>query len=109
MDQSYVEQVDGGYWVKGTGVSLDSIVFAFNRGAAPESIRRSYPVLTLEEVYGAIAYYLGHAQTIDRYLRQSEEVFEAEVNERRAKARAAKPELFDKLDKARQERQITRK
>jgi len=56
MNKVYVEERDGGYWIAGTRVSLDSIVYAFRRGAAPESIRRSFPVLTLEEVYGAITF-----------------------------------------------------
>jgi uncharacterized protein (DUF433 family) len=54
MDKAYVEKRDGGYWIKGTRISLDSIVYAFQRGAAPETIRRSFPLLSLEEVYGAL-------------------------------------------------------
>ena len=52
MEKSYVEQRDGGYWMTGTRISLDSIVYAFKRGAAPESIQRAFPLLTLEEIYG---------------------------------------------------------
>jgi uncharacterized protein (DUF433 family) len=58
MESGYIEQRDGGYWIKGTRISLDSIVHAFNCGAPPESIKRSFPLLTLEEVYGAITFYL---------------------------------------------------
>ena len=72
MERSYVEQRDGGYWIKGTRISLDSIVYAFKRGAAPESIQRAFPLLTLEEIYGAITFYLAHAQEIDTYLAQAE-------------------------------------
>jgi uncharacterized protein (DUF433 family) len=54
MEKSYVEQRDGGYWMTGTRISLDSLVYAFKRGAAPESIQRAFPLLTLEEIYGAI-------------------------------------------------------
>src|SRR5436309_14022721 len=61
MEKSYVEQRDGGYWITGTRISLDSIVYAFKRGAAPESIQRALPLLTLEEIYGAITFYLAHA------------------------------------------------
>lgn len=71
MDKLYVENRDGAYWVNGTRISLDSIVEAFNRGAAPETIRRSFPVLTLEEVYGAITFYLAHENEIDEYLQRS--------------------------------------
>jgi uncharacterized protein (DUF433 family) len=51
MNKVYVEERDGCYRIAGTRISLDSIVHAFHRGAAPETIRRSFPLLTLEEVY----------------------------------------------------------
>src|SRR2546422_1081750 len=72
MERSYVEQRDGGYWMRDTRISLDSIVYAFKRGAAPESIQRAFPLLTLEEIYGAITFYLAHEQEIDAYLAQAE-------------------------------------
>jgi uncharacterized protein (DUF433 family) len=34
----------------------------------PESIMESFDTLTLEEVYGALAFYLGHRDDIDAYL-----------------------------------------
>ena len=44
MERSYVAQRDGGYWIKGTRISLDSIVYAFKRGVATESIQRAFPL-----------------------------------------------------------------
>jgi uncharacterized protein (DUF433 family) len=54
MAQNYVDQHDGGYWVAGTRVSLDSVVYAFLEGLSPEGIADNFETLTLEEVYGAI-------------------------------------------------------
>jgi len=108
MDKTYIEQRDGGYYVAGERVSLDSLVYAFRRGASPESIRRSFPVLTLEQVYGAIAFYLAHEQEVDSYLEESEREAEAQGAEINARARAAKPELFERLERARQEREAAR-
>jgi uncharacterized protein (DUF433 family) len=105
MDKTYVEQRNGGYYVAGARVSLDSLVYAFHRGASPESIRRSFPVLTLEQVYGAIAYYLAHEHEIDAYLGEAERAAEAQGAEINARARAARPELFERLERARQERE----
>ncbi len=34
MARDYIEKRDAGYWVAGTRVSLDSVVYAFLRGAA---------------------------------------------------------------------------
>ena|ERR1700723_3429727 len=99
MAREYVEHRDGGYWIAGSRVSLDSIVYGFLRGASPESISQSYPVLNLEEIYGAIAYYLAHQDEMDSYLRKNDRGFEA----LRSEARAANPLLYKKLDEAKQQ------
>lgn len=99
MSKEYVEQQDGAYRVAGTRVSLDSVVYAFRRGASPESIQRSYPLLTLEQIYGAIAFYLAHEEEIDRYLSAGEEEF---AETRRAQ-REAHPEWHERLERARKE------
>ena len=70
MSKEYIEFRDGGYWIKESRISLDSLVYAFQRGASPESIQQSFPLLTLEEVYGAITYYLAHQAEIDAYLKE---------------------------------------
>jgi uncharacterized protein (DUF433 family) len=73
--ESYVEQRDGGYGVAGTRVSLDSRVHAFREGHTAETIAQSFPVLTLEQVYGTITYYLANREVIDAYPRQQEADF----------------------------------
>jgi uncharacterized protein (DUF433 family) len=75
-EPSYVEQQEGIYRVAGTRVSLDSIVYAFLDGHTAESIQQSFPVLTLEQVYGAITHYLAHREAIEAYLREQEAAFE---------------------------------
>jgi uncharacterized protein (DUF433 family) len=66
----------GVYRVGETRVMLDSVVAAFIQGHSAETIKQQYPALTLEEVYGSIAYYLGHRAEIDAYLRQQEAVWQ---------------------------------
>jgi uncharacterized protein (DUF433 family) len=99
MSKQYIELRDGGYYIAGKRISLDSVVHAFRRGAAPESILRSFPLLTLEEIYGAITYYLAHQQEVDAYLEQEESEFE----KMRQASREAHPEWYEKLDRARKE------
>jgi uncharacterized protein (DUF433 family) len=65
MSKEYVVQHEGKYRIAETRVSLDSIVYAFRRGTSPESIQRSYPSLTLEQICGAITFYLSHQEEID--------------------------------------------
>jgi uncharacterized protein (DUF433 family) len=57
--KTYIQTEENGvYRVSATRVMPDSVVAAFHAGHSAETIRRQYPALTLEEVYGAIAYYL---------------------------------------------------
>ena len=52
---AYIEQREGGYYVAGTRVSLDSLVYSFRNGKSPQTIQQQFPSLSLEQVYGAIA------------------------------------------------------
>ena len=76
LAKRYIEQRDRGYWIEGTRISLDSVVYAFLNGKSPESIAQDFPLLSLEQVYGAIAFYLGSRELIDAYLKEGEEEFE---------------------------------
>jgi uncharacterized protein (DUF433 family) len=68
MTTEYIEERNGGYYISGTRVSFDSIVYAFERGNSPESIRESFPGLKLAQIYGAIAFYLDHEAEVRQYL-----------------------------------------
>lgn len=70
------EDPNGVLRVGGTRVSLDSIVLAFQQGQSPESIRQHYPILRLEDVYGALTYYLAHQREVDDYLRRQDAAWE---------------------------------
>ena len=101
--KTYVEHREGGYWVTGTRVSLDSLVYAFREGQTAESLAQSFPVLTLEQVYGAIAYYLAHRDMIDAYLREQETAF----TKLQQDLRQRDPMFYQKLADARRQRQTT--
>jgi len=59
--QSYVITDEQGVMRAGKSrVMLDSIIAGFEQGHSPETIQQQYPALSLEEVYGAIAWYLAH-------------------------------------------------
>lgn len=100
MSNNYVTKLENGaYRVAGTRVSLDSVVCAFWRGESPESIVDSFPDLTLEQTFGAVAYYLAHQPEIDAYLKAGD----AEFEKIRQRAREANPVLHRKLDEARRQ------
>jgi uncharacterized protein (DUF433 family) len=73
----YVEYRSESYWIADSRISLDSIVYAFRNGLSPENIVQSFPLLTLEQVYGAIAFYLANRAEIDTYLLEEEAAFDA--------------------------------
>jgi len=58
--------------IKGSRVSLDSIIHHFKLGATAEQIAQSFPSLNLADIYAAIAYYLTHREAVEEYLRQQE-------------------------------------
>ena len=61
MHSEYIEQRDGGHYLAGTRISLDSVVCACNRGDSPERILERYPLPGKPaSVYGAIGFYLNH-------------------------------------------------
>ncbi|HEY2294904.1 MAG TPA: DUF433 domain-containing protein [Thermoanaerobaculia bacterium] len=97
MKRDYIEKRDHGYWVSGTRVSLDSIVYAFLNGQTAEGIAQSFPTLSLEQVYGAITFYLAHRPEVDAYLQEAKVSFEAQ----REVARSADPMFYKKLADAR--------
>jgi uncharacterized protein (DUF433 family) len=97
MTKPYVEQRDGGYFVAGTRVSLDSVVYAFLRGESPEGIADSWPALTLEQVFGALSFYLANRDSVDQYLSDGKQEFQL----LRERWRQANPALHAKLMEAR--------
>ncbi len=48
QSKTYIEYRNNGYWIAETRISLDSIIHRFFKGLSPESIRESFPLLTLE-------------------------------------------------------------
>jgi uncharacterized protein (DUF433 family) len=93
----YVDARDGGLYVGGTRVSLDSVVIRFQQGASPERIVQSFPTLKLSQVYGAIAYYLENETAVGDYIAAAEREFERSA----PPLSQTDPELFARLEAAR--------
>ena len=93
-NDNYVDVDGDSYRVAGTRVSLDSIVYDYLSGLSPESIADNFDTLSLEQVYGAITFYLSHRDQVDRHLMQNRAKFDA----LRRQARESNPLLYRKLD-----------
>ena len=98
MAREYVEQRDGGYYLAGSRVPLDAVVYEFQNGAPPEAIRQSFPTLTLEQVYGGITFYLANREEVETAMRESDRLWE----EFRV-THPTPPDLKVKLERAREQ------
>lgn len=96
MAREYVERRESGYYLIRSRVSLESIVYEFLRGESPEGIVQAFPSLSLEQVFGAILFYLANRAAMDTYLRQGEARFDELARE----SREANPLLYAKLEAA---------
>ncbi len=101
----YVEKwANGGYYVGGKRISLDTIVGCFLNGDSPETIQHNFSILTLEQVYGAITFYLANKAMVDEYIRQGDEEARRQV----PPLSEQNPELYARLMKAREEMDLKR-
>ncbi len=101
--REYVEEKEGSYRVTGSRVSLESVILPFLDGASAETLVDEFPTLSLEQVYGAITFYLAHRGELDAYLRQTEVLWEQARKDRPPIPTA----LRERLERAR--RQIASK
>ena len=102
MEKQYVEKRDEGFCIAGTRISLDSVALAFLDGLSPETIvAECFPVLTIEQVYGSITYYLSHRDEINAYLKRAETEFEV------LRQATNEPTFSQKMAKARRQMQTS--
>jgi hypothetical protein len=92
----FIERRDDGFYLVGSRVPLASLVREFQDGQSPEAIRSAFPTLTLEQVYGAITFYLGHRAEVDQDLATREHEESAFTDTHPAPA-----DLKHKLERAR--------
>jgi len=86
---------DGVVRIKGTRVSLDTVIGAFQSGSTPEQIICKYPSVNLPDVYAVISYYLRHRQEVEAYLEQ--QIREAEGARRKIEERFSPHGVRDRL------------
>ena len=98
MSREFVEWREGSLYLAGSRVPLAHVAREFQAGESPEAIRSHYPALSLEAVYGAIAFYLGHRDEVEDDMAERKRVEEEFSN-----AHPAPRELKEKLDHGRQQ------
>jgi uncharacterized protein (DUF433 family) len=97
MASEYIDERNGGKYIAGTRISLDSVVYSLRRGNSPEEVQKEYPLLSLAQIRGAVDYYLEHAEAVDRYLEEKQREFEAFA----IPLSKVNPDLWARLERAR--------
>lgn len=67
----------------------------FSGEKSPEGITEAFPALNLEQVFGALAFYMANREIVDEYLRQGQGEFEA----LRERAQRNNPVLYRKRNR----------
>jgi hypothetical protein len=96
VDRDFVERRDESFYLVGSRVPLAAIVREFQDGQSPEAIRSAFPTLTLQQVYGAITFYLRHRSEVDEDLGARER-----VEDTFSETHPAPADLKEKLERAR--------
>jgi uncharacterized protein (DUF433 family) len=98
MGKEFVEQRHGSFYLIGSRVPLAHIVKQFQNGEPPEAIRLHYPTLSLEQVYGAITFYLGNKEEVNK------DIAERECEEEEyTRTHPTPPEIKEKFERMRQQ------
>ena len=59
--------------LRGSSITVRTIVERTRLGEAPEQVMEAYPVLTLAQIHAALGYYYDHPGEIERYIRENRE------------------------------------
>lgn len=59
--------------IRGTAITVRTIVERTRLGDTPEQIVEAYPILTLAQVHDALGYYYDHPGEIERYIQDNRE------------------------------------
>jgi uncharacterized protein (DUF433 family) len=98
----YVEVRNGGYYLAGTRIGLDVVVYDFRDGRSADAIFEAYPLIgSLTKVYGAITFILEHPAEIEAYLEEQDRRYE----EFKAQ-HPLTPDMIDRFERAKRERSL---
>ncbi len=98
VSKQFVERRNDSFYLIGSRVPLALIVREFQNGEPPEVIRSHFPTLNLEQIYGAITFYLGNQQEAEEDMAARQR-----IEEDFSSTHPAPPELKQKLDQAREQ------
>src|SRR6188768_1136314 len=69
------------YCIRGTRVTLESVIAAFKAGMTVEGIVDAFPTIELADAYAVISYYLRHRPAVEAYLARQESEADRKIAE----------------------------
>ena len=95
----YVEVRNSGYYIAGTRIGLDVVIYEFREGRSAEEIFEACPSIgSLVKVCGTITFILEHPKETDSYLKEQDDRWED------FKARnPLSPDMIERFERARRE------
>ncbi len=65
-----IERRETGFFIAGSRVPIARIISEYHNGEDPEAICAHYPTLSVEQVNGAIAFYLDHEEEVEQAMEE---------------------------------------
>jgi uncharacterized protein (DUF433 family) len=98
MAQNHIEQREAGFYIVGSRVPIDRIVWEYRNGEDPETIQSHYPTLSLDQVNGAITFYLTHEDEVDQVMEERRRAEDAYLA-----AHPTPPDIKEKFERMRRQ------
>ncbi len=98
MAREFIERRQEGFYLIGSRVPIDAVVWQYRNGEVPETIQANYPTLTLEQVEGAISYYLDHKDEVEQVIAENRRAEEAYIA-----ANPTPPDIVEKFERMRRQ------
>lgn len=98
MPQEFIERRDSGFYIIGSRVPIDRVVYEYRNGEEPVAIQTHYPTLSLDQVNGAITFYLDHKEEVEAVIAERRI-----VEDEWSRTHPAPAHLKEKLERARQQ------
>ena len=98
MAQNHIERRETGFYIVGSRVPIDRIVWEYRNGEDPETIQSHYPTLSPDQVNHAIGFYLTHKDEVDQVMEERTRAESAY-----AEAHPTPPDIAEKFERMRRQ------
>src|SRR5258708_5096188 len=98
MARDYIERPETGVYIVGSRVPIDRIVWEDRNGEDPHAIQSHYPTLSLDQVNGALTFYLNHKDEVEQVMEERRLAEDAYVA-----AHPTPPDIKEKFERMRRQ------